>query len=477
MDSFVKASNDLATEDLVILSPLDQIMPRVHVPLVLYLPTQVSSEKDHATIFSALEKGLQRTLVEIPYLGGVVGQDKDNSGKVHIAPGPGVLLRLKILGDDTEKSYQNLKDSHFPSLEGIKAPVEIMPPGSNLPVMAAQVNIIQGGVLLATSFHHSVVDAAGFATVLKTWASNTNKIPHSDGASGDGAAKPNSLPSNSLDKSSLMKALMATEIDPLVRIKKHPQYKLETTPLRSKETKDAPIAPPTFTLPAMTPTVFHFAAPKLAALKFSASPSSGSFISTNDALCALLWSSITQARTLSENATEDQETPSSILGMAVDGRRRLSPALPASYVGNVTIYASARLPISILSQNTELKGIASAIRTAITELDNDHIQDVIALVTSLSNVTELKPDLKRMLGRDLAITSWREMGLIGLDWGARIGKVEAVRLPKGGFDGLCIILPELAEGGLEVLVGLENGAMERLKEDETFMAFAEMRCT
>lgn len=44
------------------------------------------------------------------------------------------------------------------------------------------------------------------------------------------------------------------------------------------------------------------------------------------------------------------------------------------------------------------------------------------------------------------------MGLIDLDWDARIGKIEAVRLPKAGFDGLCIMLPELEDGGLEVPV-------------------------
>ena len=52
------------------------------------------------------------------------------------------------------------------------------------------------------------------------------------------------------------------------------------------------------------------------------------------------------------------------------------------------------------------------------------------------------------------------------------GKVEAVRIPRSEWDGLCVVLPEGGGGkegdedvgrGWDVLVGLEDGAMERLK--------------
>lgn len=73
------------------------------------------------------------------------------------------------------------------------------------------------------------------------------------------------------------------------------------------------------------------------------------------------------------------------------------------------------------------------------------------------------------------------MRLAGLEWGAPssivIGKVERTRVPAASFDGLCIVLPELEEeGGLEVLVGLEDGAMGRLRADEAFRRFARVRC-
>ena len=38
------------------------------------------------------------------------------------------------------------------------------------PTFGAQVNIIHGGALLCSGFHHSVVDARGFANILGIWA-------------------------------------------------------------------------------------------------------------------------------------------------------------------------------------------------------------------------------------------------------------------------------------------------------------------
>lgn len=481
MDIFVQSSNEKGNDDFFRLTPLDQFIPRLYVRLILYLQPPNSFEEDRWIIFSALEKGLQATLAEIPYLGGAVGVDDNHTGRVRITPGRGVSLRVNTLEDNNDISYQTLKDSRFShsclgiESSNVETPVDIVSRESKQPVMVARVNIVKGGLILAIGIHHSAMDAAGIATVLKTWAGHTKTKFLFPRATGDEAAKPNLLPPNSLDRNPLIRASTAAGVDPQVKIKDHPQYKLQPTTTIQKDTEDAPTTPSTFTLPPLTLTVFYFAVPKLAALKSSASPSS-SFISTNDALCALLWSSITRARNFPENTAEGLEIPSSILGFVVDGRRRLSTPLSPSYVGNAILYASTGLPVSMLSRNTELKSIATAIRSAITDIDNARIQDVMALINSVPNVTDLKPAFNSFLGPDLVITSWRDMGLVGLDWGAGIGKVEAVRLPNFAFDGVCVVMPALADGGLEVVVGLENSAMERLKRDEVFMAAAEVIC-
>lgn len=50
--------------------------------------------------------------------------------------------------------------------------------------------------------------------------------------------------------------------------------------------------------------------------------------------------------------------------------------------------------------------------------------------------------------------------------------MDAVRLPKAGFDGLAIVLPRRRDGDVEVLVGLKVEDMKRLEGDEFWRRFA-----
>ena len=99
------------------------------------------------------------------------------------------------------------------------------------------------------------------------------------------------------------------------------------------------------------------------------------------------------------------------------------------------------------------------------------------------------PGFRSFLGPDLAITSWADLGLQELDWGAAVGggggsRAESVKVLKAQFGGLCIVLPRLMGGGdgddddddddergLDVLVVLREEHLERLKGDEVFWGF------
>lgn len=458
-DSIVHPHGDKPMEEIIALTPLDQIMPRVYTRLILCIPMLSTSSENQATALASLKKGLSETLTQIPFLSDVLGDEEDGSGRVHIAPGSGVLLRGKDLTEDSHLAYQKLKDAAFPlsSLDGdVLAPVGMMSSEPAPPIMAAQANFVVGGLLLTVCLHHSALDAAGVATVVRTWAGNTKL----SGDSKSGSETLDPLPSEALNRTPLINNSSSSKVDPNEKIKDFPQYKLTPPPPPPKA--DDP--PPTFTLPPMTAAIFHFSASALAALKSAATPAppTESYISTNDALCALLWHSITKARQLPTPTT-------SMLGFAIDGRKRLNPPLPPTYLGNVNIYASTQT-------TTDLPPTATQIRTAITSITPTHIQNLTTLISALPLVTALQPAFNSFLGPDLAITSWRDMRLAGLEWGSLIGKVESTRLPGAAFDGLCIVLPELEDGGLEVLIGLEDGAMGRLRGDEEFTKFARVSC-
>lgn len=476
-DIIIKLQDGESPQETTRLSLLDQIMPRVNTRLVCCIPLQSSNTEAQIAISTNLEKGLHETLKQIPFLGGIIGEDQDGSDKVHITPGPGVLFRTRDLTDDTSFNYQNLRDKHFPlsSFDGeVLIPVGMMPSGSMPPVMAAQASFVLGGLLLAVGIHHSIMDAAGLGTLLRTWAVNVRVST----LGGSSSITSISLPSTSTDRVLLQRFIKNADFDPIEKIKDHPQYKIENNPQPPVRSDDeSPPPPPKLSLPPMTVAIFHFSATDLAQLKSSQTPSSaGSYISTNDALCALLWHSIVKARNLALPSYKGEETPQdgpcSMLGFAVDGRTRLSPSLPQTYLGNVNIYSSISLPISSLISSSTLPDTAAAIRSAVMQVDSPRIHDILALIAALPVPTALKPGFNSFLGLDLAITSWRNMGVLGLDWG--IGKVERVRIPKAEFDGLCILM-EAEGGGVEVVVGLEKVHMERLRSDKVFMRFSEFR--
>lgn len=63
--------------------------------------------------------------------------------------------------------------------------------------------------------------------------------------------------------------------------------------------------------------------------------------------------------------------------------------------------------------------------------------------------------------------------MYGLMWGT-YGSPECFRLPGEGADGNFQIYPRLRDWGLEVSIGLEDGAMSRLLSDQAFGEFAKL---
>ena len=81
-------------------------------------------------------------------------------------------------------------------------------------------------------------------------------------------------------------------------------------------------------------------------------------------------------------------------------------------------------------------------------------------------------------GSDFFLNSRAARDLYGLDWGCQMGRVTRKRFPNfisvpNGWN----VNEKDMEGGLEVIVVLERDVFERLNADETFMRYAELRCS
>ena len=417
----VAPTSSLAEPAITKLTPLDQIMPRFNLTMILCIPTR---SNDIGRVSSLLKAGLERTITDIPYLPGRLLLDGLGRLSIKTKPRDCVLFRTQSLIDDVSWSFENLRSSGF-ALSKMKgellSPLPFFPDPEDVPVMAAQANFVDGGVLLVVCVHHAVADVRGFSSIVETWAKHV---------SGGGLEKVG------LDRSLLM--AQGKTVDPA----NHMEYNIGGPPWAFAT--DVP----------MMAKIFRFSAAQLAKLKAEAN-GEGSWVSTNDALCALLWRSITIARAPSSEKM-------STLGFAVDGRLRMDPPLPPSYIGNVNVYGTAMLPLSTLP-STALSTIARSIRAGISRVDDARIRNVIELIDGTEDVTMVRNRWVQFLGTDVDLTSWASIPLNGLDWGSELGKVERVRIPDAyDYDGFCMVLPQRTDGSLEVLIGLRKDHMKRL---------------
>jgi trichothecene 3-O-acetyltransferase len=315
------------------------------------------------------------------------------------------------------------------------------------PVFAAQANFIEGGLLLTFGIHHSVCDGVGLDHILEIWALNT-------GVTNDSGPLSKYDPISN-DRTPLCHGLPGTNIAAA------PEYVLMPT----SPTSISSLAPPTYQLPPMTSKIFYFSPTHLADLKVAAKA-----FSTNDALCAFFWHHMTVARNPAPGPIEPK---TSAVLFAVNIRSRTSPPLPQTYLGNASLGGITQgLAISSLTDpKVGLSSAAAALRAALNAIHKpSRVPLTIGLLASRPNAQDFKFAVNAFLGSDITMTSWAGIGVRDRAWGI-LGKPEGFRVPYEAADGNVAVFPRLEDGGLEVMAGLENEAMERMVKHPNFLQF------
>ncbi len=347
-------------------------------------------------------------------------------------------------------SYTELKKDNFTFSKlttPLISPVQVIQ--QSQPVFAAQANFVEGGMLLTVANHHSVSDGGGRDSILETWAHNTS------------AAASGSQSFSKYDPVSNDRTLMNEGI-PTENIADFPEYVIMPTPPADQ----TQMAPPTFQMPPMSARIFTFSPECLAELKTAAKA-----YSTNDAIVGFFWHHMTAARNPTIDPTEEK---TSAALFAVNIRGRTSPPLPQSYLGNAIFGGiTPRLSISTLtSPATGLIAASAALRQGLNSTHKpSRVPRTIGLLSSRSNPQDFKFAARGFLGPDITVSSWANMGVRQREWGV-LGKPEGLRIPYEAADGVVTVFPRLEDGGLEVMCGLETGAMERLVGNPEFLKFA-----
>lgn len=239
-------------------------------------------------------------------------------------------------------------------------------------------------------------------------------------------------------------------------------------------------------MPVVKTRIWHVPRSKLKELKGLASaPAQGGggspgWISTYDALLAILWRAIVRAK---QPLLKPEPTAPSKAIHAVNARGRTEPPIPDNYIGvAVTLPQSPELTVSdVLSPDlgSALPLLARTVRAATDQVTPEYVANLVRFAGSSPDLRWVELEMNWVLGLDCMAFDWHTMKSYEThDFG--FGRPAALRWPHPQFEGFFFVLPTRTtkgnpDEGLEICLGLEESCYPRLQTDEELLRFAEER--
>ncbi|KAF7175196.1 hypothetical protein CNMCM7691_006600 [Aspergillus felis] len=439
------------------LTSLERIAPKGYVRYIFLF--QLGNNYNIDKVSRALQIGYETLAQEIPEVACECIPDTYIQKK-------GVMRYRKIEGEDAARiAVKDLRDSFPLSFEQLKGkgfpvsyfdaetfwPGPIWPiPGGKVRTSLVRASFIRGGLILGWNLLHLSGDGTSWYIWTKIWA--------------DACRRAQGLEVESLD---LPKEIWGD------RERNHPEWTiLPFTPTSP---------PPKMMSPNHRGQIFYFSKDSLKALKAEASPANATeshdqqWVSTNDALSALLWRTVMAAQIPLETLEGD---PTSVFNIAIDGRLRTNPKVHPKTLGCFMEYIAVSAPVRKILSTLKIADLAAMIRKAMLNANEEWTDDTIALEEQLEDVDRLVATaFLDVPGFNCLQSSWVNFDLYGLEWGPVLGdRIKAVRTPHVGVvNGLQVVLPRLPDGGMEVLVGVEGNCLDKLLKDPLFTKFAVAR--
>ncbi|KAF9435835.1 hypothetical protein BGZ76_005410 [Entomortierella beljakovae] len=316
-----------------------------------------------------------------------------------------------------------------------------------------------GTIAVASSFNHQLADLSGFLDFLELWAQiargetvDFTKIP------GDWSRNPGQY----------FSGLISETTAPTTP----PPFRVLPTPATG--------APACYLAPSVI-TRWNFTKSSMERLKndFSPSGSKDMWISSGDALAALICGAITRARYSANvprlDGRSSLESETEEIAMAADGRERAPQGnMTGQYFGNFNPLWSAVVSRSDLSSLTN----ESASRVALSIRNNLNLQlspEAIANKISFFEYPQnLKPPGRISYSADIILTNWCKFDLGGpkLDFGWGIPFQSTAG--SGGVlpPGYSVMTQDKRSGDVSVLMTIEQEGADHLKADSVLNKYA-----
>jgi len=309
--------------------------------------------------------------------------------------------------------------------------------GHFLPLLAVQVTELADGVFLGCSMNHAVADGAAFWNFFQSWAEICRK----------NFAKECDCLEITVSRQPIHDRWFVDGVHPPVKLpfSKPDQFIDRYTPPANIRVR-----------------IFHFTSESIARLKSIANDECNSKgeISSFQALCSLVWRSLTRARRLQP----DQKTT---CRLASNDRSKLKPPLSPDYFGNfVTVIGAAAASGDLLAN-----GLGWASRLLQQRVAAHTDSEIRSAMRAWAEAPVILSPCK-INPVNVSVLSSPHFGVYNCDFGW--GRPAAVRTGcTFKADGVVAAYPgREVEGSVDLEVYLMPEAMEALESDEEFMSFA-----
>ncbi|KAJ4287822.1 hypothetical protein N0V90_012526 [Kalmusia sp. IMI 367209] len=458
-------------------------MPKIYglVVEIFKLPETITVEQQEG-IVENIRSGLERTLEQYPIMVGDLEWDPA-SGEVGVRKNRDSALGLEV-------RYLDGEGEEFPTFNSWKRGIRKVFPdftsgllaAENVPAATFQLTFFRGGCTIGWAVHHQLSDGACFEQFMTLWADNSR-------AAAQGTAFPPTQfefsKSGSITHS--LPIIPYKPIEKTLDIKGSPLEAERPSPARWEQIKDSfpelteePAAPlpEGFVFPEVVSTMWHFPKKKVEQLKAEtmAQVGEGKWISTYDAIMALMWQSVTRARL---DFLKPDHNAHSVLGHMVDIRKKIG--FSGRFIGITSLPPQCGpLTIKELVDPANHAKVASTVRSSINSLTPEYMADFNQYVAQSSDKRRFRFDHQWFFGPDLGATSWLHyQSYKQHDFG--FGLPRAIRWPRPLVEYVYIFPTRRgvegadADEGIEVCVALEAGCAKRMLNDPMLKWYANPR--
>lgn len=419
---------------------------------------------------SVLKEGLERTLAQVRHLVGTIEKDDDGYHSIVRRKASTFQFVVQHLDspDDVFPSFDEIAEAHY--LSPILGDINVltnspMTCGSkpeahpdNSPIVASsKANLIPGGLILTLSTHHWTNGLIGFASFVEQLSENCYAV-----------ANRTEFPS--FDPRCMDRSLFGPfGSDSLPSL----QQQVDAPPRQTRNTKHK----------HSQALLFHLPKSKTQELKRLATPSDGTWITTFNAICAILWRVSSRLREPLYKPGLSYK-PLWAGGVSVS-KFFTNPPMPERIQGNLQIDITSemsdvpQLTLGEIISEAPLSKLALYTRQVTESVNLDMLTAVLEKVASVRNKQDLSINVDSFQPMSLLTSDWRKADFCVLDFG--FGKPTVHRHLFGGVPLSQVVVfpprvgPAGDDEGIELQVTIETEIMSNMINDAEWSRYFEFR--